>query len=73
LEETDVIVPDEKDFENEHRARMQNLRLTQFNSRYQPIVRQSPSGSVAAGQEEAKVIHDPSTSRPSLPQALSIK
>ena len=34
LEEADVIVPDEKDFENEHSARMQNLRMTQFNSRY---------------------------------------
>jgi hypothetical protein len=39
LEEAEVIVPDEKDFENEHSARMQNLRMTQFNSRYQPIVR----------------------------------
>lgn len=39
LEDADVIVPDEKDFENEQNARMQNLRMNQFNSKYQPIVR----------------------------------
>jgi len=38
MEDTDVIVPDEKDFENEQRARMQSMRLSQFHCRQHSTV-----------------------------------